>query len=264
MIEGNIMDNDILYCICLNWFNISIRDKKIPKELILLCIAEYEANYLFFTEDNDYKELKEKLLKQDKILISEFRGFLNLTKQDAFTDFIYNGNLKDYNRYLFDIKFKNTLYISFNYFSDDNCYKVIKDIKENSDKKDLIIDLRGNAGGSVENAIKICNLLSEKCEIVTLQYKHKKITYYSDENIIHFNNITIFVDNNTASSSEILSLSLKENNDNVYLLGTATRNKEVGQTSYSNKKYKYYFTYSSFRWTVNGVNTGKCTGGALD
>lgn len=251
------MDKYNLHYIFSNWFNILIKDKKLPKQLVIGCIEQYEKNYIFFTKDNNYKGLKVKLLKPEKILISDIRIFFNLVKQDVYTDFIFTGNLKSNEEYIFDIKFNNTLYVSFNRFSDINCYKAINDIIKHANKKFLILDLRGNSGGDIENTIKICNLLTEKCEVVTLQYKYKNITYFSDEKKICFKNIIIFVDKHTASSSEILALSLKENNNNVYILGTSTKNKKIGQTSYTNKKYKYYFTYSSFKWTVNGFDTTK-------
>jgi hypothetical protein len=57
------------------------------------------------------------------------------------------------------------------------------------------------------------------------------------------------------SSSEILALTLKNNLDNVLVLGKKTFGKNIGQSTYVNKKYRYIFNLSTFEWNVNGIQS---------
>ena len=121
----------------------------------------------------------------------------------------------------------------------------------------LIIDLRDNLGGEQSNMIDIASLfLSDDKVIFKSQRRSGQKVIYSKgkENISY--PIVFLSNNNTASSSEILILALKEG-CNAKIVGTQTYGKGVGQSIYTAKDYMYKFTSES--WTspsgisINGV-----------
>ena len=121
---------------------------------------------------------------------------------------------------------------------DDGCYKEFKtkweDLK-NQNIKSLIIDLRNNGGGIVKEATDIADMMVEKGEkllITASKNKDEKITKSTQEKTIDLP-IVILVNENTASSSEILAAAVKENNDNVTIIGKTTYGKGVIQTIYN-------------------------------
>ncbi len=121
---------------------------------------------------------------------------------------------------------------------DDGCYEEFKtkweDLK-NQNIKSLIIDLRNNGGGIVKEATDIADMMVEKGNtllITSSKNKGEKITKATQEKTIDLP-IVILVNENTASSSEILSAAVKENNENVTIIGKTTYGKGVIQTIYN-------------------------------
>ena len=96
--------------------------------------------------------------------------------------------------------------------------------------KALILDLRGNSGGLVQNAILIANLFMNQGNIVTVVARHNKKNTYSAENegCIYNNKLAVLIDNNSASAAEILAAALKDNNRAI-LIGTKTYGKGLVQ-----------------------------------
>lgn len=122
---------------------------------------------------------------------------------------------------------------------DDGCYEEFKTKWEelkNQNIKSLIIDLRNNGGGIVKEATDIADMMVEKGEtllITTSKNAEEKITKATQEKIIDLP-IVILVNENTASSSEILTAAVKENNsNNVTVVGKTTYGKGVIQTIYN-------------------------------
>lgn len=121
---------------------------------------------------------------------------------------------------------------------DDGCYEEFKTKWEelkNQNIKSLIIDLRNNGGGIVKEATDIADMMVEKGKtllITSSKNKDEKITKATQEKTIDLP-IVILVNENTASSSEILSAAVKENNDNVTIIGKTTYGKGVIQTIYN-------------------------------
>ena len=112
---------------------------------------------------------------------------------------------------------------------------------ENYDKlkeqniKSLIIDLRNNGGGIVDEAVNIADLFIEKDKTILITKSKKE-----DNNIKKAKKdkqidlpIVILVNENTASSSEILTIALKENLENVKVVGTTTFGKGIIQTVFT-------------------------------
>ena len=99
----------------------------------------------------------------------------------------------------------------------------------------LIIDLRNNGGGIVEEATNMADMMVEKDKtllITASKDKEEHITKAEKEKVINIP-IVILVNENTASSSEILAAAVRENNENVKIVGTTTYGKGVIQTIFS-------------------------------
>lgn len=117
---------------------------------------------------------------------------------------------------------------------DENTSKEFKEkVKElqNNGVQKLIIDLRNNGGGIVNEAIDIADAFLEKDKVIisTVDNKQKKTTTSSkNEKSIDLETI-VLVNQNSASASEILAVSLKDNG-RAKLLGTKTYGKGIIQT----------------------------------
>lgn len=94
----------------------------------------------------------------------------------------------------------------------------------------LIIDLRGNTGGLLENAVFIANMFINKGEIVEIIYRsgNKKIINAVPNKDIINKPLVILVNGASASASEILSGALKDTNK-ATLVGKKTFGKGLVQ-----------------------------------
>lgn len=121
---------------------------------------------------------------------------------------------------------------------DEGCYEEFKQKWEELAKQNitsLMIDLRNNGGGIVEEATNMADMMVEKGKtllITASKNKEEEQTKAKQEKTIHVP-IVILVNENTASSSEILAAAVKENNENVTIIGTKTYGKGVIQTIFS-------------------------------
>lgn len=121
---------------------------------------------------------------------------------------------------------------------DEGCYAEFKQKWEelnNKNVKSLIIDLRNNGGGIVEESTNIADMMVEKGKTLLItagKNKNENITKAKTDKIINIP-IVILINENTASSSEILAAAVRENNDNVKLIGTKTFGKGVIQTIFT-------------------------------
>lgn len=96
--------------------------------------------------------------------------------------------------------------------------------------KGLIIDLRGNTGGLLPNAVFIANMFIDKGPLVSIVGRNgykRDIDAQENDNIIH-KPMLILVDGNSASASEILSGALKDYHK-AKLIGTRTFGKGMVQ-----------------------------------
>ena len=126
----------------------------------------------------------------------------------------------------------NIGYINLTSF-DENCSKKFK---ENYDKlisqniKSLIIDVRNNGGGIVDEALKIADFALDKDKkiITTVDKSGKETEEKSKKDKIINIPIVVLVNENTASASEILAVALKENGS-AKVVGTRTYGKGVIQ-----------------------------------
>ena len=125
-------------------------------------------------------------------------------------------------------------YINISSFCEDCSSK----FKENYDKlkrkniKSLVIDLRNNGGGIVDEALEILDSILNKDSIMLITANKKgeeKIEKAKKKPTIEVP-IVVLVNENTASSSEIFAAALKENNK-AKIIGTKTYGKGVIQES---------------------------------
>ena len=126
---------------------------------------------------------------------------------------------------------------------------------ENPKSTPLIIDLRDNPGGILKSGCDIIDILLPEAYFAhTVDNTGYVETYYSSPFYVEFKNIYFFVNNKTASTSEIMVLSLKEFLDNVTVIGRSTFGKGVGQRVLEDIHNKYLFYLVSFYWNVKEKN----------
>ena len=127
-------------------------------------------------------------------------------------------------------------YLSLPSFDDETS----KDFKEKVEElqkqgaKSLIIDLRNNGGGIVDEATKIADYILDKGDTIisTVDNTGKKEVAFSENKPIFNMPIVILVNENTASASEILAAALKDY-DKATIVGTKTYGKGVIQTFFT-------------------------------
>ncbi|WP_269636975.1 S41 family peptidase [Paenibacillus sp. HW567] len=145
------------------------------------------------------------------------------------------------------------LYINLSYFTKKSVDQAFQIMNQYKDRPYLILDLRNSPGGYIDACMSFCRfLIKDKKEIVTLYYKNKKVTYYSDElALLSYGKIYVFVNEQTASCSEVTALTLKTNLKSVQLIGERTKGKECGQEIIVNKSKGFSMIVASFIWKCN-------------
>ena len=123
----------------------------------------------------------------------------------------------------------------------------------------LIIDLRNNGGGLVEQALKIADYIVPKGKdlLVTVDKDKKEKVEKSKEDVLIDMPIVVLVNENSASSSEILAGALKDLNE-ATIVGTTTYGKGVIQQLLTLKsgaglKVTVEEYYTPNRTKINGV-----------
>ena len=135
-----------------------------------------------------------------------------------------------------EMKEKNIGYISLITF-DTGCADEFKTVLEDLQKKGakkLILDLRYNTGGLVDEALKIANYFipKDKTVLVTVDADGEKITTKTEVDNITDMELIVLVNEYSASASEILLGALKDNN-RAKSVGTTTYGKGVIQNVFS-------------------------------
>ncbi len=126
---------------------------------------------------------------------------------------------------------KNIGYIQISSFISNSTPNEFLEALENTDtSKGLIIDLRGNTGGLLPNAIFIANLFIPKGKIVSIVGRNNfHYDVMAQDNNININKpVILLVDGASASASEIFSGAMKDYN-RAKLLGTKTYGKGMVQ-----------------------------------
>lgn len=127
-------------------------------------------------------------------------------------------------------------YIKLNEFTKDAANNVLKAFKElkkgNPNMKGLVLDLRGNGGGLLNDAVGLVNIFVDKGQnIVSTKGKiaEKNQTFKTTNSAVDLNiPIVVLVDNSSASASEIVSGSLQDL-DRAVIMGQRTYGKGLVQ-----------------------------------
>ncbi|MFI3298838.1 MAG: S41 family peptidase [Rikenellaceae bacterium] len=127
-------------------------------------------------------------------------------------------------------------YIKFNHFSDD-CASVFKaafqDLQQNSAIRSLIIDLRDNGGGIVEESLEMLSMfLPQNTKVLNIQMKYYNINqaHRTKSQPLDLDiPIAILINSGTASASEILSGALQDL-DRAVIIGERSYGKGIVQS----------------------------------
>src|SRR5699024_6795523 len=94
----------------------------------------------------------------------------------------------------------------------------------------LVLDLRGNGGGLLDEAVLVTSLFQKSGPVVTIEGRaqDRKTLDATGDVIEGLGPMAVLVDGNTASASEIVTAALKEN-DLATVIGTRTFGKDVFQ-----------------------------------
>lgn len=154
-------------------------------------------------------------------------------------------------------------------FQKDTAEKIKESVGECSKCKGLILDLRGNKGGFIDEAIKIAGLfLDEGIVTYTQASENSTPQYYTAPagDILSNKPMAILIDGATASAAEILAAALSEQNRAV-LIGTKTYGKGAVQDVEKIGSDRAISVTTSFFYTPSGLNIDKkgltpfiCTG----
>ena len=124
-------------------------------------------------------------------------------------------------------------YISVSLFS-KNTYSQFKEALEKLEKenmKSLIIDLRGNTGGYLSTVTEMMELFINKDKVLyKIQTNNGTTEYKSNADSNRKYDIVILIDNSSASASEIMAATMKENYG-ASLVGKTTYGKGTVQTT---------------------------------
>jgi carboxyl-terminal processing protease len=126
-------------------------------------------------------------------------------------------------------------YIHLTQFQETTAQEVIDAINSFGNMKGLILDLRGNPGGLLSQAVEVCDHLLSKGQTIVSQRGRA----YPDQNYTatHGNDgksfpIVVVVNRNTASAAEIVSGALQDH-DRALIVGETTFGKGLVQTVYN-------------------------------
>ncbi|NLN65319.1 MAG: DUF5050 domain-containing protein [Clostridiaceae bacterium] len=217
--------------------------------------------YLFYREDETViKAFEEITAKLNSYTIQDVEKLLETIKnpQDN-SSYVLSG--KDYSNYMtgFNKSFMKTeikgdiVYCGMQTFPQVigiQFTEFIQDI-EKTEEKTLILDLRDNSGGLSNEANIILDALLPECTPSYIIERNGYIsTFRSGKNYTQFKKIGILVNENTASSSELLALGLKTYLDNVTIIGKHTVGQGVGQTVYLDRMKQYAIFLVNHYWNV--------------
>lgn len=148
----------------------------------------------------------------------------------------------------------STIFLKYTNFSDESMEIFKKSVETISDYSRIIIDLRDNTGGGLDEAYELSSyFLNPGDTSYIIKYRDKlEPAIVKSEKILDYQKIIILQNNNTASASEIFINALKENLDNVITVGVKSFGKGIGQTTYSIKNGFYVKATTFLVLTPNG------------
>lgn len=130
----------------------------------------------------------------------------------------------------YEIKDGNIGYLRISEFNDNTSENVEEAVEAFEDQgvKGVIVDLRGNPGGLLDEVVEVCKYFIPEGPIVKIQIKNEVVeTYYSDLDKAPFK-LTVLVNGGSASASEIMAGAIKDSNTGI-LIGEKTYGKGTVQ-----------------------------------
>lgn len=229
-------------------------------------IADFvKENYLYLDDIKEFDKTYSEFKTRKKVTTVDINNFIeSIRKKDDMFTFVISG--EDYDllksEEMESQVFASELSSDINYIKIDSFTqsvswefrKTIDSIK-NPENKVLVIDLRDNTGGLTSASNDILDFLLPECTTSYIVYRDGYIySYESDKNQLKFKKILVLVNENSASSSEVLALGLKKYLPEVVIMGQPTVGKGVGQITYEDKSKKYMIFLVSFYWNVKEKN----------
>lgn len=128
------------------------------------------------------------------------------------------------------VKYPEIGYIRLNSFISETTIPEMEQALDNiKNKKALILDIRGNYGGLLSNAVEIADMFLESGDIVSIVGRqHDKRVFRASRGERFTHPIILLIDGGSASASEILSGALKDHH-RATLVGTKTFGKGLVQ-----------------------------------
>lgn len=124
----------------------------------------------------------------------------------------------------FEMKENAIAYIRINRFGDDTKREFQSAVKQTlaSKPKGLIIDLRNNPGGFLETSVDIASLMIPKDSVVVIEEDgagKREMLKARGGDVLSGTKTVVLINEGSASASEILAGALKDNRDNITLVG---------------------------------------------
>ncbi len=153
-----------------------------------------------------------------------------LRKQKSFSVSLNRAEIKLRSVFTRPVKPNNIGYIRLSSFiSETTLQEMDAAVRKFSDKDALIIDLRGNYGGLLNNAVDIADLFLDKGVIVSMENRqHENMAMKATPGVIFKKPLVVLIDGGSASASEILSGALKDH-QRATLVGAQTFGKGLVQ-----------------------------------
>lgn len=156
---------------------------------------------------------------------------LVIKRQDKVLNFNVTRKDIDFPNIITKVKKPGIGYVMVHSFTKDVGEKTAKEIEDLKKKgiKSLILDLRGNPGGQLTEAINISSLFLENGLILkTVNRQKEQETYSANGDYIFSGRLVVLVDSGSASASEIVAGALKDHK-RAYVIGEKTFGKGVVQ-----------------------------------
>lgn len=196
-------------------------------------------------------------------------AFENLdTDSHYYPDVESKDNKIKYRRNFADRVIDNVLYLKLLSFNKYTRQSVIDAIDKNPDVKGVILDLRGNNGGILGEAIEITNIFLDEGIIVSTKGRRADSTkFYMAEAGDKINNkpMVVLIDGQTASSAEVVTASLHEQG-RAKVVGTSSFGKGSVQNliAFDNGSAlaltsAYFYTPAGMKITGDGLQPDVCT-----